>query len=42
MTKYQKMFYDIKHTSDYKTVGEDIDYKVIVDDEAKEIIFQFE
>jgi len=42
MTKYQKMFYDIKHTSDYKTVGEDIDYKVIVDDEAKEIILQFE
>ena len=42
MNKYQKMFYDIKNTSDYKTVGEDIDYKVIVDDEAKEVVLQFE
>ena len=25
MTRYQKIFKDIKKTSDYKTVGEDID-----------------
>lgn len=23
MTKFQKMFYDIKNTRDYKTIGED-------------------
>lgn len=42
MTKYQKIFYDIKNTRDYKKVGDDIDYKVIVDKEAKEVILQFE
>lgn len=42
MTKYQKLFYDIKHTKDYKTVGEDIDYKVVVDFENKKVILQFE
>ena len=42
MTKYQKIFYDIKNTRDYNKVGDDIDYKVIVDKEAKEVILQFE
>lgn len=42
MTKYQKAFYDIKNFGDYDVVGEDIDYKVIVDNEAKEVILQFE
>ena len=42
MTKFQQMFYDIKHTSDYKTVGEDIDYKVVVDFEQRKVILQFE
>ena len=42
MTEEQKKFYDIKHTSDYRTVGEDVDYLVTVDQEKKEIILQFE
>ena len=35
MTKFQQMFYDIKNTRDYKTVGEDIDYKVWADHEKR-------
>lgn len=42
MTPEQQKFCDIKHTSDYKTVGEDIDYKVFVDHEKKEVVLQFE
>ena len=42
MTYYQQLFYEIKHTRDYKTVGEDIQYKIIVDDEKREVILQFE
>ena len=42
MTRYQKIFKDIKETSDYKTVGEDIDYKIIIDDVNREVILQFE
>ena len=42
MTTEQQKFYDIKKTTDYTTVGEDIDYKVFVDDEKKEIVLQFE
>jgi hypothetical protein len=42
MTPEQQKFYDIKHTSDYKTVGEDIDYKVFVDHDKKEVVLQFE
>jgi hypothetical protein len=42
MTPEQQKFYDIKHTSDYKVVGEDIDYKVFVDHEKKEVVLQFE
>lgn len=42
MTKYQQIFYDIKNTVNYKTVGEDVDYCVLVNCETKEIILQFE
>lgn len=42
MTPEQKKFYDIKKTSDYKTIGEDIDYKVFVDHDKKEVVLQFE
>lgn len=42
MTPEQQKFYDIKHTTDYKVVGEDIDYKVFVDHEKKEVVLQFE
>ena len=42
MTKFQKMFYDIKNTRDYKTIGENIDYKVWVEHENRKIIMQFE
>ena len=42
MTKFQQMFYDIKHTKDYKVIGDDIDYKVFVDDKNKQVILQFE
>lgn len=41
MTKYQKMFYDIKNEKDYKIIGEDIDYKIILDHENREIILQW-
>ena len=40
MTKFQQMFYDIKNTRDYKTVGEDIDYKVWADYEKRKIVIQ--
>ena len=42
MTKEQQKFYDIKNTTDYKKVGEDIDYKVYVDHEKKEVVLQFQ
>lgn len=42
MTKYQHIFHNIKNTVSYKTVGEDVDYRVFVNDEDEEIILQFE
>ena len=42
MNDYKQLFNEIKNTRDYKTVGEDIQYKVIVDDYNFEIILQFE
>ena len=42
MTAEQQKFYDIKQTKDYQTVGEDIDYKIIVDDKKKEVVLQFQ
>lgn len=42
MTYFQQLFYDIKKTNDYLTVGEDVQYKVTVDDKNCEVILQFE
>lgn len=42
MTKFQKMFYDIKNTHDYQTVGENVDYKVFVDHHERKIVLQYE
>lgn len=42
MTTEQQKFYDIKHYSKYKTVGNAVDYAVIVDDEKKEVVLQWE
>lgn len=42
MTKYQQIFYDIKKSRDYNTIGRNIDYKIFVDKENKEVILQFE
>ncbi len=42
LTKSQQLFIDIKTTSDFKEIGDDLDYKIIVDDEAKEVILIFE
>ena len=42
MTEEQQKFYDLKHTTDYKVVGDDIDYTVITDHEKKEVVLQFE
>jgi len=42
MTKEQQKFYDIKHTSDYTEIGIDVDYKVYVDDDKKEVVLLFE
>lgn len=41
MTPEQQKFYDIKNTPDYKVIGDDLDYKVFVDDSKKQIILQF-
>ena len=42
MTKEQQKFYDIKHYSHYRTIGDAVDYAVIVDHEKKEVVLQFE
>lgn len=42
MTEEQKKFYKLSKTYDYDVVGLDLDYKLIVDDEEKEVILQFE
>ncbi|MCR4953382.1 MAG: lipase family protein [Treponema sp.] len=42
MSDEQKKFYTIKRTRDYKVIGEDLDYIVILNDEKKEIIIQYE
>ena len=42
LTREQKLFYGIKYTYDYDEVGEDLDYKIMVDHEAKKVIIQFE
>lgn len=42
MTPEQEKFFDIKLTTNYKKVGEDVDYKVFVDHEKKEVVLQFQ
>ena len=42
MSEEQRKFYYIKHSSDYEVVGEDLDYKIMVNHESKEVIIQFE
>ena len=42
MTEEQRKFYYIKRTSDYEVIGEDLDYKIMVNHEQKEVIIQFE
>ena len=42
MTEEQKKFYDIKKTTDYNVAGDDVDYKITVDNENERVILQFE
>ena len=42
MTEEQRKFYYIKKTADYEVIGEDLDYKIMVNHETKELIIQFE
>ncbi|MBO4857108.1 MAG: hypothetical protein J5527_01165 [Treponema sp.] len=42
MTEEQKKFYCIKYTYDYEVIGRDLDYKIMVNDETKQVIIQFE
>lgn len=41
MTTEQQKFMDIKSTTDWKKVGDDVDYKVIVDHDKEEVVLQF-
>ena len=38
----QRKFYIIKRTRDYEVVGEDLDYKIILNHDTKEVIIQYE
>ncbi len=40
--KDQDVFYHLKYTYDYEVVGDDLDFKIIVNNEDKEIILQYE
>lgn len=42
MSTEQRKFYLLKKTRDYEVVGADLDYKVMVNDDTKEVIIQFE
>ena len=42
MTPEQQKFVDIKQTTDYKEIGDDLDYKVYTDDQKKEVVLLFE
>lgn len=42
MTKEQQKFYDIKKTTDYTEIGDDLDYKVYVDHDNQEVVLLFE
>ena len=41
MTPEQKKFDDIKNSKNYQVIGDDVDYKVFIDDEAEEVVLQF-
>ena len=40
--KDQNVFYHLKYTCDYEVVGKDLDFKIMINDEDKEIILQYE
>ena len=42
LTPEQKKFYLLKRTRDYEVVGEDLDYKIMVNHDTKEVIIQYE
>lgn len=42
MTTEQKKFYDIKNFTEYETVGDDVQFAVIIDNERKELILQYQ
>ncbi len=42
MTEEQRKFYYIKRTADYEVIGADLDYKIMVNHDYKEVIIQFE
>lgn len=42
MSPEQRKFYLLKKTRDYEVIGKDLDYKIMVNDETKEVIIQFE
>jgi len=42
MSEEQKKFYIIKKTTDYEVIGADLDYKIMVRDDEKRVIIQFE
>ena len=42
LSRDQKVFYEIAHTYDYLEVGEDLDYKVYVKHDEKEVIILYE
>ena len=41
MTPEQQKFVDIKNTTGYKEIGDDLDYKVYIDQEKKEVVLLF-
>ncbi|MBR4791457.1 MAG: hypothetical protein IK024_11250 [Treponema sp.] len=42
LTREQRLFYSIKYTYDYEVIGEDLDYKITVDHDAKTVTLQYE
>ena len=42
LTREQRLFYGIKYTYDYEVIGEDLDYKITVDHDAKTVTLQYE
>lgn len=42
MSEEQTKFYTIKNSFEYEVIGEDLDYMIIVNDEKKQVILQYE